>query len=506
MMGNNILDSGFGGFPSNPYSTILGAADVPKIAITKLLLFTTRTDYQAPYQRTYSIDATTGTLNKLEHIISERGKNSYFQPIAAASNIPEIINIQAMPSGMANIVNGWNQERLRFIMVVECDGMTGTKRISYVQGYTEFSEVTQSGLIDPNMVFYINSVTNVTTTIDRVNNRLHTVPSATFNVVTDAFGGRHYEIGDPFDLPKLVRPVDIVENSMSIEMHNGSQGRVINASGALGEFAARATARTNNDPLMYFSKLYNGFIDGKNSAVYSNNPVDVLNNAADSGPIREYNLLDQPLIANLHKLTGETTPSSFTLQMLMMLDPNINLADIVVIKRDYTQPSMKSHMDANVLNMMMFSNDTMNTLNPTAENLKAVTICNSINSMMLDCLITRASISMSNSTGENVVIISDVNSFIPDVDLVMWCNKLYSRLNCIVMPKITDGGLTRIDVHFITDTVSDTTISISVNGGPMYLYRFPTFADSLYLPTVTNTENKALLTESFQNLADVTYL
>ena len=505
----NTINTGI----SDPYqNSISFDAQGPLVKITKVMLFTTRTDYQSPWQRTYDIEASAGMLNKFQNLLAQRGKDSHINPHAAASYIPEIINLQARPTGMANIPNGWGTERLRFIIVAENDGLTGTKRISYIQGYTEFSDLSQNGLIDPNMIFYINSITNTTTTLDRVNNRLWTTPGSTFNVVTDALGNSTYqmEMGDPFDLPKLARPKDIVENAMTLEMHNPVSGRVINASGALGQNTADTSSRTNGDPLQYFSKLYNCFIDGKINTSYSsdaNDPTAILRNAADMHTVLESNLLAQPFVKAIHRVTGEICPTNFTLGTLLIMDPTINTNEIVVVRKDYrSQQPTNLPMNNGLLDMMTMSSDTANTLNPTAENLKAVMLCNSINSMMLENLITRASVSMTNMTGENTVIISDVNSFIPDIDLIRWTNRLYSSLLNILMPKITDGGLTIVDIHFMTDVISDTTVAISLNHGPVYLYRFPTFADSLYTPTVTTTANKALLTESFQTLCDATYI
>lgn len=503
-----MMDLGGGGidYLTNPYGDRLSFGTNGPVKISKILLFTTRTDYQQPWQRTYSIEATQGTVNKFQDILYNRGNNSKLSPVATASLIPEIVNIQNKPTGAAEIPNGWQTERLRFMIIAETTGMSGTKRVSYIQGFTEFSDVTNSGLIDPNMVFFINSITNTTHTIDQVYNRIIVTPTSTFNVVSDIFGGTRYQRGDIYDLPKLARPKDIIENNMTLEMHHPSDGRIINGSGGMGQNSAATTSRMNNDPLQYFSRLFNAFVDGKNVSTYTNNPIDVLQNAADCNDVMESTLLEQPIIKAIHNVTGEISPTTFTMNVLLSIDPSINPNDIVVVKNDYTPRPEAQHLDQSIFNALTYGSDTADTLNPTAENLKAVTICHSINGMMLECLITRASISMTNMGGENLVIISDVNSFIPDIDLIWWTNKLQSRIANILMPKITDGGLTMIDAHVTTGITSDTSLTISVNNGPVYLYRFPTYADSLYTPTVTNSDNKALLTEGFQTLADASYI
>lgn len=492
------------GFATSPY-TLAGITETytGKLTITHLSMYTTRHDYKAPYQRTYSINATAGVVNKFQNIVQERGTNTRLNPIAVSSLIPEITTISTLPTGQAGIVNGWDTERFRFIMVVEANTMNGTKRISFIQGFTEFSDATASGLIDPNMVFYINSVTNVQQTIDTVNNRILSVPTSTFNVITDMFGNARYQQVDPYSLPKLVRPRDIVENTMSLSSHDTQAGRIVNASGTLGQNKPIASNRVNNDPLQYFSKLYNSFVQGKNATLGSAaDIVEVLENTCDIHEILEPSISAQPFFDAIHKITGEIVPSSFTMNILLALDPNVTNLPPQIFYRD----NNGINMGPQNLPDLMDSSDTADTLNPTAENLKAVTICNSLNGMMLECLITRLSVSMTNSFGENAVIISDVNSFIPNVDLIMWTNKLRDRIENILFPNITDNGLTRVDVHAMTDVMKETTISISINGGPQYLYRFPTFADSLYTPVVTDTDNKDMLTEGFTTLAEVSYI
>ena len=472
-----------------------------KVKITHLSMYTTRTDYQKPYQRSYTINATAGVVNRFQGMIAERGKNTKVNPLAISSAIPDITSITALPSGQANIVNGWETERLRFIMVAETPTMAGTKRISFICGFTEFSQVSASGLIDPNMVFYINSFTNVQQTIDRVNNRIITTPSSTYNVVTDMFGNGTYTRVDGYSMPKLARPRDIVENAMTINMHDSQEGRLLNTSGSIGQHRADTSQRVNNDPLQYYCRLYNAAVEGRDLSVYASDEVDVLQNACDTHGILETPLMSQPFMQALHKITGEITPHTFTMNILLRIDPDVTRLPPQVFIRDNVGVNMN-----NPASLLAETSDTADTLNPTAENLKAVTICNSINSMMIECLITRISVSLSNKFGENTVILSDVNTFIPDVDLVFWSNRLISKIKNILMPSVTDNGLSKVEVHIISDITKDTTISISVNDQPNYIYRFPTYADSLYTPVVTSSENKAMLTEGFTTMFEASYI
>ena len=151
--------------------------------------------------------------------------------------------------------------------------------------------------------------------------------------------------------------------------------------------------------------------------------------------------------------------------------------------------------------------DVAETYDASVETLKAATVFHSMNSMLIDNMITKLSVSFSNESGPiPVIIVTDINTFIESPDLMALDNKIKQHIRSVLMPILTDNGYTAVNVVFETDLLGDTNISISVNHGPAIIYRYPAFADSLFSPVISTKDNMSVLVEDVQNLMDATYL
>ena len=482
------------GYNMNNYSQMQTPQD--GVTVKRLLLIATKKKYNDVYQRSYSLNANVGTLNKLEAVFNNAGvsQNSTITDNMLAQYVPDVIGLSHNPVGVATIPHGWQTQRVRFVLEVESPIASGIL-ISYIQGFSEYYDPSLSGLLDPNMNFYINSITNVVKMVDPMNGIYKTLPKNTLNVVTDLAGGTKYEeVDSPHEDLKLLRPRDIVEDISALDMYSGDVDSVLNTTGRVG--AVNETSdRANNDPMKYLTKTINSYIDSKNTAALTSQPSDILKNAA--GLLTETNLMSIPFIFALHSVTGEFTPTTFTLNIMNMIDPNIqaktNLIDNV---NDIIAPSY---------NTMLDSDNTADMLNPTVETIKASNISQTINSIMLDSMLSTLDISFTNASGQPVVIVSDAKSFIEGIDITSYVNKAVSRIKTVLMPQITDGGQTLVEVFLHSDIVGDTNISISVNLQPPEVYRFPTFADSLYVPVIGDANTKAGTVQDFSNMFDLTY-
>ena len=466
------------------------------VIVKRLLLVATRKNYQDVYQRSYSLNANMGTLNKLEAVFNNAGvnNNATITDNMLAQYVPEIIGLSHNPIGIAQIPNGWHTQRVRFMLEVESN-MNGTVLVSYIQGFSEFYDPSLSGHLDPNMKFFINSITNVVRMADPVSGVYKTLPKNTLNVVTDLAGGAKYEeIDSPHEDLKLLRPRDIVEDISALEMYNPDVDSILNTTGIVGG-TNETSDRANNDPMKYLTKTINSYIDSKNTSAMTSDPSDILKNAA--GLLTETNLMSIPFIYALHSTTGEFTPTTFTLNIMQLIDPGIqaktNLIDNV---NDIIAPSY---------NTMLDSDHTADMLNPTVETIKASNVAQTISSIMLDCMLSSMDISFTNSSGQPVVVVSDTRSFIEGIDITSYVNKAVSRVKTILIPQITDGNQTIVEVFLHSDIVGDTNISISVNLQPPEVYRFPTFADSLYVPVIGNNQTKAGTVQDFANMFELTY-
>lgn len=464
------------------------------LRINRLLLIATRPSYQDVFQRSYSIHANDSTINKLSAVFSTAGvgHNLNLQKTTLAQTIPEIVRLSTAPIGMAEIPHGWRTQRVRFLLEVESN-VGNMTMVSYLQGYSEYYDPTITGRLDPVMPFYINSITNVIRMIDPVTHMYRVMPKSTFNVVTDLAGGKRYQEIDGMDDLKLIRPKDIIENIATMEMYSDYASNIINTTGSIGG-RVNTSKKSNNDPISYFSSTVNSYIESKNLITNSSDHTDLLRQA--SNIVDEHSVMSVPFMYKLHAMTNDFNPSTFTLDLLRAIDPQIQAkSQLIDNVNDIMSPSFNTALD---------SDNTAGMMQPTIENMKATMIAQSINSLMVECLVSSLSVSFTNTSGQPVVIISDVKSFIEGIDLTAYASKIETNIRNILLPSVTDGGLSLIEVSLHSDVLGDTNVFVGVNLNHPVLFRFPTFADSLYLPVLSDAQNKASTIEDFANVFDLT--
>jgi len=485
MYGNQDMNNGFNSLQTN-------------IRVVLFNLYPTKESYKDVYRRSYGLNVDYQAIDNLANIFDRYGSesNNTISDVVFAQNAPNIMTLGAVPEGRADIVNGWNTQRLRFIMITESE-LAGSTLVSYIQGYSEYHDPSLTGLIDPDMKFFINSITNVMRTKDPISGRMMVRPFNTFNVIFDNQGNASYEEtieSNGVEALKLIRPNDIIDNIKNNELY----GEAVPTFDYGGNLTTNASVsdRANNNPLKHFSKTVNGFIQAKSLSEISHDSVDVLRTAANT--VSETNLLDTPLISALYNLTGISTPKDFTLNILERVDPN-------------TVPNIPSSA---VMNQNAAFDQTLGMLNSTntedlykqnIETIIATTIAQSVSGMMIENLLSMVAVNGTNIGGIPESFITHASSFIDGIDTVFYSNRILARINNVLMPEVTQNGLIGVSFDLVVDLIGDASINISVNGGPSILYRLPLFADSLYSPVISNATNKDLLTNDFSTVMDVTY-
>jgi hypothetical protein len=470
---------------------------VNRININRLIMIPTRKIYDDIYQRSYTLDANTGTLMKLEAIFQNNQvrSNTLLDNTTVAQTVPEVIKLSGMPTGMATIANGWRTQRLLFLLEAE-NIIGGVTHIIYVQGYTEYYDPTITGIIDPNMLFYINSITEVMR-VPKSNGGYDIIPRNTYNVITDEYtGNRHLEVGTMDNDLSLIRPKDVIETMMIESMYGSDTSSIINtASNVVGNVSV--SAKAHNDPSKYFTNTVNAYLDAK--SIVDTNSTDyesILRQA--SSLVAETGLFGEKvgLIHAIHQITGDLRPTTFTLNILQMIDPMLsNKSTLIDNSRDFMNTAYLNPLDSDV---------TANQLQPIQENLKANTIAHAINAYMIENLLTSIDISFTNIGYEPTVVPSNATSFIEGIDKIGYVNRVIAKVRNILLPMISDSGQTIVEAAVHADLLGDTSVLISLNLNPGILFRFPTFADSLYVPVVTTAGNRASVVSDFGSIFDQT--
>lgn len=461
--------------------------------INKFLQFVSRPKYTDVYQRGYKLNVNSGSLNALEHIFTKSRVADYgsISELEIARKVPDIVKLQEAPIGMANIANGWNTQRIRYILEVETR-IGEFSEVSYIQGYTEYYDPSIRGTINPNMTYYINSITTLTKNYNEATGRYECFPKSAVNVITDEFGRRDYREIDNGDGLQLMRPSDIARG-LALMSEDALKTSYVDGASLL---KTDTSARKNNNPIKHFTSVINSFKDGKIGGELSSHPADML--YAASSLLADVNLHSNQFIRALASYSGQKSPTMFTLNLLEGMYPAL---------KNIMTPIMESSYDTPIVGAgIMDSQDTQDTLNPTAHTLKATAIAHAVSNTMLDCLLTELNISFTNTGGEFLVIpTSPPASVFENINIIAAANKAVSILSNTMMPSITDGGHTIIEGHAISSAFGDTTVALSINGSYPVPYRFPTFADSLYSPVVTDKMTKLVCLEEYNLLYDMTF-
>lgn len=467
---------------------------MPNIVIKKMLLIPTKERYQDVYNRSFTLGGNHATMAKLSNVLEQVGvgQNTVVSEAHLSKTIPEVISISPAALGVAKIPNGWGTQRLRFMLEVEC--IQDVTWSVYLQGYSEYHDPTLTGNIDPNMKFYINSITVVLRQYDPISRTYIGRPQSTFNVITDHFNNVTFSEVDDTRAMALLRPSDVVQNLNILEMYGAEQKpNIINASSRISSNNVHTSSRINNNPIHHFANTINSIIDAKNLANSTHNMADVYRLAQQNTV--ESKILNIPFIYALHLMTGKPTPSDFSLNNLLSID--------VTVQNRITLVDHVNDMVIPTHNTMLDSAYTESTLQATAESVKAVNTAQVISSILTECMLATLDVSITNISGIPVIAVTNASTFIDGIDPLVYVNKARTKIEHVLIPKLTDNGYTLIDIYISANILGDTNISISLNRLSHVLFRFPTFADSLYIPVIADNITKDSLTDSYCNVIDM---
>lgn len=478
--------------------------------ITKLLLIETANDYKNIPQRSYNLNASHSTMYRLDDILTSSvgGVQKQLTTNEVASCIPDIIGLTPKPVGLAQIPNGWNTTRLRFLMETVYDYGNGSLNITYLQGFTDYYDPSRSGLLDPSMRFHINSIVNVTRTMsfnpDGTKGYPFSRVSSMYNVISDVFGNMKFEEVQTPDTIKLCRPTDIASNLFALELTKPREGEEIgynimrNMTDTITNYKPATSSRKNNNPYSYITNTLNAFTATKAATEIGHNDADIISSASNA--MREPDLSQCLFIDRLIQYRGYVaeSPSSFTISELDGISPGTSSTRTTVVARD-AQSLETPHN-------MLTTQDTAEIFQPTAEATKSSTVAASITGIMLDNLITRLGFSSTNMTGQPEVILTDINSFMDGIDPVYFAERVKTAILTTLIPNISDGNLSTYDLYVTADLLGDITVGIQLNSTPTTVFRFPAFADSLYSPVVSKVGHNQILINDFQSVIDHTVL
>jgi len=471
-----------------------------QIRIVKLLMVPTRRHYMDVFKRPFELNATHENVRRLGNMLDQYiGSYGKVNETGIANMTPDMFRISHMAGGKAEIVNGWGTQRLRFILITSSPAADGhNEELSCFQGYTEYYDPTLSGDIDYNMKFHINTITNMLKMIDPHTKQYRVYVRGTHNLLLNNINP--YDQGVNYHTDKLIRPQDIISNLALRE----SVGPMTNSAGFVNtsdnlDNIVKVSSRANSNPLRHFAKTINAYTTGRATVTQQfGNTEDTLNSALNT--VTETNPLHNDLIERLRTMTGVLVPTTFSINELLMIDPNTE-NNSLLITQDQLVYNQNHFTGTNVLD----TDNTSATFGANQEAVIAASIQSSISGLMVENMLSKLTFKSTNMVSGGGVITTpiDAGSFIDGLDPQPLVAKTLAAFDSTIMPEVTHGNMIPIEVTVSADILGDTTIAILVGGSSPEVYRYPTFADSLFTPVITNQNTSNMIINDMHEVFDM---
>ena len=453
--------------------------------------------YKPQWLRPYELHADYTDIEVVKDTVQKAIKHNTVGGIDAElqKSNPNLLTPSSGVIGEAGIINGWNTKRFKFILVLESHNpYTNTTLINYVQGYSEFLDLSFRQNVDPNMTLFINSVTVLRKTFNTETGTFSIVPLYKYNVVQDDFSAMdsiEYEtVPNSFNYDnvlKLSRPEDILVNVSTLST---VEPGVMVLSDVGNVKKLNVVDSKNVLPTQHLSSILS-------SAVNSTLTSDAFMGEEDLvGMMLGETSTNSPETIEIFKLimsyTGKLKPS-FTINELkgMLGLPDINYD--VILSAD-AGSVMINHNVPDILK----AEDTADTYGAEIETRKSILVHEGVVNALNNSLLSHIVFTIDNHLGEANFAILTANSEIEGLDVTFYANKFMSLFINHVWRNVTENNLLDVKLLVSADIIADTTIDISINGGPEVVYRYPTFADSKFIPLIVDNARFNDLTTSYQ--------
>lgn len=381
------------------------------------------------------------------------------------------------------IDNSWvTNKRYIFLMKVVTVDAVGTQINSYIQGYTEYDGITNTGNIDSYLVHIINNV--VETTTMEIQTPLGIVRKEKlykiYNVIASTVNGDLY----------TQRPSDVLENINMLNMSSimGETGfETYNVNNFINPFSGVTVSSSvdNNITTEYLSKiLTTGMLVNRSKDIHLGSYEISEQNSVDSR-IPEPSISDNRFLKYLSRIAGfKTVRESFKFSQLMQLDNTIyNRFKVIHLNKDYVNPVVASTPEVG---------DYWHGQDPVT--VKAYSLIENTVSMAVkfgfNKLYFTAS-NMANPTGFAEIFITNFNSFInlEEHDFNFLLEIFKDKFISEIFLNETNAGTIPLHMEAYIDLLGTSKINLSFAGYPNNWYTIPTTASSMFSPVVTVDRN-----------------
>ena len=486
-----------------------------EIIVEELVLFQTGT-YNDQFRRDYRVNGgnQNGYMNAMDKLneVTRDGTNLNATAIAQAGLTIIAPATEATPQSFVQLPNGWGQERFIFMMKVRVtQAMSNIINYYYLTGYTDTNEVSLSGHIASNLAFYINN----SCLVREISNVIHgaLVPQLTGVQISQVLTGQHHTgmsaLGPTGNNDYQMLPSTIAEMAGSLAT---TQFVPAGMPGQLGQpnqpmldttpmffKGSMLQFRDNNMPNRWLSRYLQGYSVGMADSYNDETNTNMFKAMAGSIP--------EPLFQNDEVLTllkrnsmfGDRNRGFVTWQELCQVSPGLDGRTTV----NRVRPQDLAYLQ---------QAGTSESWGAATRNAWAATIVSQIvPSIMAPLMLTRITFTLTNMVlggGWQVQIHSNAadlygtnqyggatndqyvitpKSFMSsNVDISNYLEQFRLRILTELAPALLYSPDWPIHLTVDAQLMRDTVIDISVAGEMKEHFVFPTFADNLLAPVLTN--------------------
>lgn len=462
------------------------------------IIFREMKEYDDQYIRPYNGNASEQDLIRLERD-TNGGRDLNASAVAGVAGRI----IRPVTDGYrAPISGGWGEQRLMFYMTVLVRETRHSRTVHEISGFTDYFGVDhgiRGTKLDENMLMYFNNVTRVTqsltdtprgnrwlTQINKSNQIISRQRNPDFSPVNSRQGSL------------TMRPEDIFSRNSTNQMfaERAKRAGSMDLRGGFNSGSMKLSNRLNTSSTRYFSRSMSalatanagdGIID---DFQHDRDTTKIFKDARSQ--VREDALTSDPVIEELSQDTQIMQDGCITLRELIDLNTDYPWDDVPVY---FIERGLRKSLRGDYRPWTGGDNET----------IAATILANALPMYLINHQVASISFTASNegTLGEMVALPDEANPIANGPDVREVVPMLMRRLESELLQDMLPWDDCPVDVEVDTAIAGETYIKISLDGGPHEEYVFPTFADSMVSPILTeDSRDMDSMSQTISGIAD----
>lgn len=398
------------------------------------------------------------------------------EPVLASNMIDlssKIIFPNPQISGIVNIPNGWENQKLIFFMEIEDQvDYAGSTRTQVITGFTDKCDYSFSGTLAPDTKLYFNnSVSILESTVwtpngqtksRRMENSAHILHAEAIPSIRgpSALSLRPVDVFGVLASDALVNDTSVID--CTAMFHNGMQ----------------LSSRKDEFSPTYIEKAFKSYDSARNN-----------HHGSDQALYYDAKNYSKQMSSNLSnfvmklKANSSLAYSDFVTYEELCTTFNVDqIAQIFTQANQVTPAGMTSTYTAA---------NTCNWNGANYETIDANYLIHALPALMVDMLISDVSLASTNDTlnGEIKTVIQGVEGFSSKIDMRNYIQAFINRFEFEHMRRLTNNNQRLVKLNLNMNLMGESYIKLQYDNNHAYEFLAPSFADGFFSPLITRSQD-----------------